>query len=347
MAKEILVYGSIHSHSTIDMLNAMDEVGPDEEMILRINTDGGQPQDGFGLSAKLFEHSGPKSAHVDGRAYSTGLFLLCFSENNTALNVSSFMVHRASMGAWFEGSEHFTPEVKGNLVSINKDLEKHFRNKIDHKKFEQLKGVKIKDIFDVDQPVKDVFFTAIEAKKIGLINKIINITPASQKRINASMVTIAAQYTGGSVHEEITEPVVPVSDDNTNSKNKKTMDKVQLLADHPALYAEILALGAEKEGERVGAWMVNFHIDAKAVQAGIDSGADFTQKDMAEFGQKQITAVAKGQLGAESADDLNTDTDNIDNGEGGEGGEGGKGGKGGSHASKVEAELMSSLGLAK
>lgn len=313
MPKEILIYGNIHSAACVDMISAMNEVEPDAEMLLRVNTDGGQPQDGFGLAAKFAEFAGKKSIQVDGRAYSTGLFLLCYSENVQAVEPAQFMVHRAGYSEWFEGSEFFTEALKANLVSINKSLEKAFRNKIDVAKFEELKGVKIKDLFDIEKPRTDVFFTAPEAKKIGLINKVVKITPATQKKVNAQMEQIAAKYDGGEIYKNIVDPVSAESnnDEKTNSQIKiKTMTKKELLAAHPEICAELIADGVAKEKERVGAWMVNAEIDLNAVKAGIDSGKDFGQKDMAEFGQKQIALNAQKGLENDSTDDVDTDPKN-------------------------------------
>jgi len=321
MPKEILIYGLIHSDSVMEMMKSMADVEPDEEMFLRINTDGGQPQDGFGLAAKFAEFTGSKSIQVDGRAYSTGLFLLCYADTVNALDVSSFMVHRAGYSEWFEKSEFFTPEVKANIVAINKDLERAFRGKIDGKKFEELKGVKIKDIFDVEKPRVDVFFTAVEAKKIGLVKNITKITPTAMLQINAQMHEIAAKYTGGEIHKNIVEPVV--ADSNNQSiitpqiQNSKKMNKKELLAAHPEICAELIADGVAKEKSRVGAWMVNLQIDANAVKAGIDAGGEFTQKDMAEFGQKQMAIIAKGGLEKDSNLNATINVDENNNNDGG------------------------------
>jgi ATP-dependent protease ClpP protease subunit len=317
MPKEILIYGLIHSYSVTEMMKAMADVEPSDEMLLRINTDGGQPQDGFGLAAKFAEFTGSKTIQVDGRAYSTGLFLLCYAETVNALDVSSFMVHRAGYAEWYERSEFFTPEVKANIVAINKDLERAFRGKIDVEKFEEIKGVSIKDIFDIDKPRTDVFFTAQEAKKIGLVNNITKITPTALKQINAQMHEIAAKYTGGEIHQNIVESVVAdLSDKKTEQpqiKNSKKMNKQELLAAHPEICAELIADGAAKEKSRVDAWMVNLAIDANAVKTGIDGGGEFTQKDMAEFGQKQMAIIAKGGLEADSNLNKNINVDENNN----------------------------------
>lgn len=291
MPKEILIYGAIHSLSVSDAMNAMAEVDPDDGMFLRINTDGGQPQDGFGIMAKFGEYTGEKTVQVDGRAYSTGLFLLCYAEKVNALDVSKFMVHRAGYSRWFEESEYFTPELKSHLIDVNKDLERAFRAKIDVKKFEELKGVKIKEIFNIDKPRTDVFFDAKEAKQIGLVDKVIKLTPKMAASINSNMVELAAKYPGGNMYDQNEIVETPSADSNNdeqiNSQIKNdNMNKKELLAAHPEVCSEIKADGVAEEKARVEAWMANLHIDADAVKAGIESGKGISQKDIVEFGHK-------------------------------------------------------------
>ena len=316
MPKEILIYGTIHSFSVMEMMKAMADVDPDDGMFLRVNTDGGQPQDGFGIMAKFAEFTGDKTIQVDGRAYSTGLFILCYAKKVNALDVSKFMIHRAGFPSWFEDSSQFTDELKAHLVGINKDLEKAFRAKVDAKKFEEIKGVKIKDLFDIEKPRKDVFFNASEAKKIGLIDKIVKITPTAQVEINTTLASIAAKYTGGEIHNPIVEETNAVDSNNeTNSQiiNSNKMNKKELLAAHPEICAQIVADGVATEKARVDAWMANSHIDAEAVKAGIDSGKDLSQKDMVEFSHKLQAQIVKGATtnDVDANNDVDLDADNA------------------------------------
>lgn len=334
MPKEILIYGPIHSSSVSDAMNAMMDVDPEDGMVVRVNTDGGQPQDGFGIMAKFGEYTGEKSVQVDGRAYSTGLFLLCYAEKVNAFDISKFMVHRAGYSRWFEESEYFTPELKSHLIDVNKDLERAFRAKIDVKKFEELKGIKINEIFNIDKPRTDVFFDANEAKKIGLVDKVVKLTPTMAASINSTMVEIGEKYSGCEIGaNDIVEPTTADSnnDEQINSQIKNNnMNKKELLAAHPEICSEIKADGVAEEKARVEAWMANIHIDAEAVKAGIEGGKHMSQKDIVEFGHKlqaQIVADAtKSDAGANpnldldaknanekgGADDQKTDLEKIE-----------------------------------
>ena len=177
MPKELLIYGQIYSQSTIDFINGMNEIGEDDELSVRVSSEGGDVLYGFGMIAKFNEHKGSKIVKVDGKAYSMGLFFCAYADNVEALDTSKFLLHRAAYSEWFEDSVYFTPELKAQLVEVNKQLMDAFKAKVDVAKFEELKGVKLKDVFSMDSRI-DVFLNAQEAKQIGLINKIVKITPA-------------------------------------------------------------------------------------------------------------------------------------------------------------------------
>ena len=57
MATEILLYSSIYSFSAESFIKEM-EAASGNDVVLRINTPGGDPQAGFGMIAKFAEHKG-------------------------------------------------------------------------------------------------------------------------------------------------------------------------------------------------------------------------------------------------------------------------------------------------
>jgi len=310
MPKDVLIYGPINSLSVMDMMKDMNELESGDELKLRINTNGGNPQDGVGVVAKFQEFDGAKSVQVDGRAYSTGCLFLLYTQNVTALDVSKFMIHRAGYPTWYE-SEYMTDAQKQDLISLNKDYEKAFRQKVNAQFFEAATGKKIKDIFNVEMEREDVFFDAKLAKKIGLVDRVVKLTPTAEAEIQSEMVQIAAKYTGGENDNE-NFASVPEAEAGKNEKNKSqiknhNMNKKELLAAHPEICAELIADGVAKENTRVSAWMTGAAIDMDAVKAGIESGNDYTQKDMAEFAQKQTAQILKGATVTDA--DANKDVD--------------------------------------
>lgn len=295
MAKEILLYSGIDSLSSSEFIREMDEAAA-EDVTVRVNCPGGTPEYGWGMVAKLAEHPGKKKVKVDGQAYSMGLFFLCYADDSEGLDVSEYLVHRAAYSQWFESSpEYFTDPMRENLTRINASLEKAFRAKVDVALFEELKGVKVKDIFSMDSRI-DVFLSAKEAKKIGLIKSIVNITPTKKAEIESRMSAVAekitAQYTGTKPPKE-TEP-----------KNT-IMTLAELKANHPAIYAQAVAEGVingvSQEKERVEACMVFVEIDPMAVKAAIESGKPLSPKQMAELSLKSFSAESLKKTEGSSA----------------------------------------------
>lgn len=309
MPKEILLYGQIHSRSSIDFINEIDAVDGDD-MVVRVNTNGGDVLYGWGMIAKFKEFTGDKLVKIDGSAYSMGLFFAAYAENVEALDVSDFLLHRAAYPSWYE-KDYMSDSEKENLIKINSSLEKAFRSKIDVEKFEEIKGVKLKEVFSMDDRV-DVFMTSAEAKKIGLINKINKITPAKKSAIQSDFGRIAAKYSEIDVVETPIETKKEELNKNANNKPKKLkMNLEELKAEHPALAASLIAEGVAStktaEKDRVGAWLKFVEVDPVAVAEGINSGENLSQTATADFAIKMQSAKSKAELEAESANTITTD----------------------------------------
>ncbi len=97
----------------------------------------------------------------------------------------------------------------------------------------------------------------------------------------------------------------------TKSIDLLLKDLEQLKAEHPELFAQVLAMGVTNERDRVGAWMKFVDADAKAVADGISSGEALTQTAMADFTMKIITASKLGDLSAEGAV-IKTETEKVE-----------------------------------
>jgi ATP-dependent protease ClpP protease subunit len=293
MAKELLLYGDINQYSAAELIRQMDEY-KDDDIVLRINSRGGVVTDGWSVIAKYAELNNGKTVKVDGMAASMAFFFLAYAEKVEALDVSQFLMHRASYPDWYEKSEYFTAEAKEELIQMNDSLKKAMEAKIDVKKFEQLKGVKMKDIYSMDNRI-DVRLTAKEAKSIGLVSSITKITPQRKAELNALFVQAAANYVP-LIEAEITEEPKIIN---------MTIDKLK--AEHPEIFAAVLAQGANAEKDRVGAWMAFAEIDPKAVAEGVKSGEPMTQTAMAELTLKSVSAKQVAQVTAENPPAPETD----------------------------------------
>lgn len=293
---EILIYGGIYEWTASEFIKAFAEIEGDE-VVVRMNTDGGDPLTGHGMVARLQEFEGLKKIKVDGKAYSTGFFMCLYADNVECLDVSQFLVHRASYGEWYENSEYFTQPLRENLASINADLEKAFRNKLNVAEFEKIKGVKVKDIFSMNSRI-DVFLTAKEAKQIGLVSKINTITPKKAQELKASFSKLAARYDVD--FSNVTETHTASGDDNKKVNNKnKYMTIEQFKAENPELFAQIQKNAVASEKDRVNAWLKFVDVDAKAVTEGIKAGENLSQEAMADFSVKMFAKNTAEKVTAE------------------------------------------------
>lgn len=326
---EILIYGDIWTYSAADFISAFsatDQFGNPkikDSVVVRINSNGGSPEYMWGMVTKFGEFQGQKMIKVDGKAHSSALFFLAYADDVEAVDVASGVLHRAAYPSWYE-SDYMTENQKMDLVNINKHLKAAFEAKIDVEKFEKLKGITLDAVFSMDSRI-DVSLTAQEMKKIGLINRIVSITPQKKTKISARMIEVAAKY-GLKPEEEL--PEITAEKVITKQTNKN-MTIEEIRAQHPAVFAQILAMGAASEKDRVQAWMAFVDVDTKAVAEGIESSAAPTMKVMAEMSMKMASSAKLESLKGEAAPvivpgEIKKDADETP-------------------AAKLEANLMASL----
>ena len=307
MAKQILLYGEIFNFSSEMFMTEMEALKEDD-IVLRIDSIGGNPEAAFGMISKFQEHEGNKTIKVDGRAFSMGAFFLAYVDEVEALDVSSFVLHRAAWPEWMEANnEFFTDEKRDRLNVVNKSLRAALESKIDVTKFEKITGVTMNELFSMDNRI-EVTLNAKQAKQIGLINKINPITPKIQASINTyngEMMQMAAKHIGENptAKKEVTK-VNKIENKNTN------MDLAKLKSEHPSLHAQIMEAGieagVEQEKDRAGAWLAFADIDIKAVSEGIRNDKKLSATDMAELTRKGISARVLGDIEGEAPKAVDT-----------------------------------------
>lgn len=286
MPKEILLYSSIHSWTSETFMNQINE-SAGKDLTIRVNSPGGSVFSGWGMVAKSLEHEGKLSIKVDGVAASMSAVFLLFHNDVEALNVSNFMLHRADTYAKDEASLKL-------LSKINKEMRAAFERKLDVESFEKISGVTMDAFFNSEEQI-DVWLTAKEAKKIGLISKINKLEPKEFEAMSLKFAAFAQQKNEGKNPEGSGE----FNHKSKPSKSKK-MNFEQLRAEHPELVSLIIAMGVEKEHNRVMAWNVFHDVDSQSVLAGIKDGRELTPKDNAEFSRKMMSANALNSLEAQS-----------------------------------------------
>lgn len=286
--KELYLYSNIYDYTAAALISQMEDAAG-VDILLRENTNGGDPQAAYGIIAKMLERkaAGRKTdIQVDGKAYSSGFFILPFASSVTALNVSDFILHRAAYPAKFEPS----PAEAESLRKLNKDLRDALESKIDAVKFTAISGVTMDNVFDENQRI-DVKLTAAQAKEIGLVDKIIDINESQIAAENRSIIF-------DSFIPKVDASTIKPNVENLNTNRVMDVNKIQ--SEFPAVHAEIANAGITAERERVKQWMVFNDVDPKGVSAGIESGKSMTASEQTDFTRKAASADALAALKKES-----------------------------------------------
>jgi ATP-dependent protease ClpP protease subunit len=282
--KELYLYSNVYSFIAEALISQMEEF-KDSEIKMRMNTNGGDPQAAFGVIAKMVERRKAgqiTTIMVDGKAYSSGSFMLPFADKVEALSVSDFIIHRAAYPSYYEP----TNEEKAALVKLNKDLRAALEIKVDALKFAAISGVTLDNVFDDSQRI-DVRLTAQQAKEIGLVDEIIDINDSS----------IAAAFGTAIIFEALP---TTTAQNKIEIQKQTTMKKEELQSKFPDLYAATIQEGIAAENERVKSWMVFNDVDTKAVAEGIASGKSISPSEMTELTRKSVSAELLGKLKTES-----------------------------------------------
>jgi ATP-dependent Clp protease protease subunit len=290
MAKELYLYSPIYDFVAESFISQMEE-NKTQDIEIRANTPGGNVFAGWGMIAKIKEHEGNVKMKVDGYVASMGTIVLVYVDDTEALDVSRIHLHRA------DGYVN-SPEDQKFLDGINKDLRAKLTSKIDADKFKEITGKSIDDLFDSKDRI-DVWLTAKQAKQVGLIKRIVKLDPTEIAAINR--MNIAASVDPQPPPNPVTKPI------------NKVMTLEELKAQHPALYAQVVAegktAGSTEERDRVRGWEAFRHIDAAAVDKGIKDGKIISTTDIAEFTAKVLSPEYLKKLTAESAAPVTTTED--------------------------------------
>ena len=310
MAKELLLYGPIFDFSAAAIIEEMEEAKL-EDIIMRINSEGGGPEPTWGVIAKFEEHAKGKSIKVDGKAHSMQAFFLAYVPKGkvTALDVSSFMFHRAGFHDFLESDPTFmTQAMVDNLNHINGKLREALEAKIDVVKFEKITGVSMDQLFSMEGRV-EANLTAVEAQEVGLVDEIKVITPEQNAEFQASMYKVAAKGAGIDTPDKIEKKHKPKPKNDISSNNQtkyKDMSIEALKSENPELCKELIKEGAAEEKDRVGAWMAYYAIDPEAVTKGIKGGETLSETAKAEFAVKGMSAEALKKVKDDSKGEVET-----------------------------------------
>lgn len=306
MAKELILYSGINRYSAETAVNQLNLIDDNEDLTVRINTPGGNVIDGWAVISRLSERTAKTNGVIDGQAASMGAMMLLFFDNVVANDTSLIMFHKAAYASWYDPSE----SEKALLDKINKQFEAKIKKKVSGKEgsIEFLAKLFEKDVRN------DVELTMKEAKKLGIVNEIRTLQPKAY--YGTQMV---AMYEDDNLYVKANAKTPQSSGDNNNNLKIESMDLVKLKAEHPALYAQVLAegkaigmeAGEKKENARIAGWNVWAKVDLEKVNKGIESGNDIDAKSTQEFMLQMASGKKIEEIKDENADEPNVDKEKI------------------------------------
>lgn len=291
MPKELLIYSPLWDFTAEMVVNQLNEVPESEDLTVRLNTPGGGTSAAWSIISKLSERSGKLTGIIDGQAMSMGAIMLVFFDEVIANDTSRIMFHKAAFPSWMEPSESELKTLKTINAQFKEKLAKKVKGNPGAKEF-------LRKVFESDVR-NDVDVTPMEAKKLGIVDKIRKLEPKAEY----IDIQIAAIF----------ESKKETPSGDIDKSKIKTMDKATLKAENPSLYAAILADGHDTgreegiaaERDRTGAWMAFNDIDPDAVSKGIKGGENLSQTSSAEFARKGIAQARTGDHKDDNADNSN------------------------------------------
>lgn len=273
MAREIIFYQQFHQESAEWLVGQLRQ-DMSEDVLIRLNSQGGGIGSGHSVSTAMAERTGKTSIVVDGYANSYGATMLVFADTVSVTNLSSFMLHLAH--SCFPLPEAAQKSLDGQNEEILRLLKRKLNSTPE--------AVGILTKFTEGE---DVFFDGKMALKIGLAD--------SFKEIEASMLHYEAIVSfDPNLHKIINE-----------KKEKMNID--ELKKKHPELYVEMIALGGvppntlsllteeetrKEERDRISMLDEHRSLLPEEVKLYIDSGKTID----VEFMKKVVEAQSNGAV---------------------------------------------------
>ncbi len=287
----LLLYSPIYDFIVEDFVRNLKQIPDNEDVLVRLNSPGGDVFAGWSIISALTEREGKFNLRIEGHAASMGFIFALFADNVEALDVTKLMIHRATGYVENEDDQKM-------LNSVNKDLRNKLEKRIDADKFADVAKVTIDDIFDQDER-RDIWLTSRQARKIGLVDKVIKLDPGR-------MAAMGGQFVGFEIDKK---PENNYKKENNYEPKDKKMNKSELKNTHPDIYNEIMSEGVNAERMRVESWLSFDDIDVKAVREGIKKGEEVNQKVIAEMSRKAMSAEHLNGIKKDSKGDVETSKD--------------------------------------
>ncbi|OOF25055.1 ATP-dependent protease [Salinivibrio proteolyticus] len=160
---KIWIHGDIGAYDieAVDLIRALQAIGNDVDVELRVQCYGGSVYEGLALYNALKAHKGKVTAVVDGVVASIASYVLMACDEIHMPENASLMIHDPAIGAW--GGEQELESALTQLRNARKTLADAYVEKSGKSEADVLAAME-----------KETWFRANEALEFGLIDKVID-----------------------------------------------------------------------------------------------------------------------------------------------------------------------------
>jgi len=193
MKKPIFLYGRIDEYRAKEFTEELIQLPENEDSETWINSGGGSVFDGYAMLTALAKRKQmypdtKNNAIITGDASSMAFNMLLFMDNVEAVETANITIHRADTWVFDESQQDW-------LNKKNKELRQKLENKVNEELFIKITGTSYDEIFDPEKRL-NLTITAKQAKKLGIVQKIINLETTKQLEAQYSNVLAAYHNTG-------------------------------------------------------------------------------------------------------------------------------------------------------
>ncbi len=239
---ELLIYGPIfdsesNPNSSRRIAQFLLEHKDADEIVVRINSPGGNPYSGMAIHNSLKNHKAKVIAHIDGMAASAASLIPMGADEVHINSCAQMMIHNPSNLVW--GDEHAMRKEADNLAKLKESVMNAYLSKVKISKDELIR------VLD-----EETTYTAEEALQCGLATHIVEEVvregvvmysePLNSKNFEEYMNTFQQKI------KMVQPPIKKETDIMT-----LTMEKLK--SDNPTLYNQILEEGKREERTRLQA----------------------------------------------------------------------------------------------
>ncbi len=239
---ELLIYGPIfdsesNPNSSRRIAQFLLEHKDAEEIVVRINSPGGNPYSGMAIHNSLKNHKARVIAHIDGMAASAASLVPMGADEIHINSCAQMMIHNPSNIIW--GDEHAMRKEADNLAKLKESVMNAYLSKVNISKEELIK------VLD-----EETTYTAEEAVQCGLATHIV------EEVVREGVVMYSKPLNSGNFEEYMEAFQQTIKMEQPSIKKETdimTLTMEKLKSDNPTLYNQILEEGKREERARLQA----------------------------------------------------------------------------------------------